>query len=103
MLGRYAVGHAALPAVFAVRQMCGKQAQVARGLLGFLRQSAPVFKPACVLQAAGKQVAAVVEQVPRGELLPQKLHANGVELVGFVKNHRVYAGQQLGHARFAHG
>ena len=35
--------------------------------------------------------------------MAQEIHAGFIELVGFIKNHSVYRGQQFGHARFPHG
>ena len=97
------VGRLAVPAPFAVGQFGRYQPPVAGALLDVLADGLPLGQAARVLQAACQQVAAEFEKMPGAKLLAQKLHANGVELVRLVKYHGVHAGQQLGHARFAHG
>ena len=88
-----AIGSHVVPAPFAMRQFSGHQAPVAGALFDLLADLGPFGQAARVLQAACQQVAAEFKKMPGAELFAQKLHANGVELVRFVKHHGVHAGQ----------
>ena len=71
-------------------------------MLQACRHLLPVRQPARQAQTRCQHVAGQIQQLPSGEVLAKKLHADLVELMGFVKNNGVDSGQQLGHARFTH-
>ena len=52
--------------------------------------------------SARQHISGQFPQLAGRELSAQKLHADVVELVGFVKHHHLGRGQQFGHAGFAH-
>ena len=54
-------------------------------------------------KASGQDVAGHIQGLVGAQKPPEKLHANFVQLMGFIKHHRIDRGQQLRHAGFPHG
>ena len=54
-------------------------------------------------QAADEQVLRQIVQLAGAQLCAQELAGGLGQLMGLVKNHHTRVGQQLRHARFAHG
>ena len=73
------------------------------GALAIAHHFLPVHQPPGQLQACAQQVTTKIQQLSSRQVFTQKLHTRLIELMRLIKNGNTHAGQQLGHAGFAHG
>ena len=79
-----------------------QHAQIAGSAFRSGCQLLPILQPAGLLQPGREQIAREVDHLPSRQVPAQKLQTGFVELVRFVKDHRLHGRQQLRHTGLAH-